>query len=478
MTGTLRDELTRLLPPACLRGELGRWAVGGEVPAAVVAPENVEQVAALLAKASQERWKVVPAGAGTWLAAGNPPERVDIVLGLSGLRTVLEYEPADLMIRAQAGVALRALDSVCGEHRQWLPLDPPGDPAGTLGATLATGSAGPLASFYGSPRDHVLGLTLVTGDGRVLELGGRVVKNVAGYDLVKLAVGSWGTLGVIVSATLRLTPVPDQDATLLFRDADPLALVAAARGVLEKPMDPVACVVVSPATCWALGGTLPHASDAATRQGFGALGSSPRPPGGAADRDLGVDPDAWLLAVRLHGNREAVEDAVRRVEEAAGRAAARRLEGADGRGFWDAVSQAEAGVALVARVALPPSRLKDTLMLARRLLGEVGGGNGADGIIADACAGVVHALVRGGAFSEAGAHRRAAAALRETRGEVEGEGGTVVVSHGPPALVREVGAWGDPGPALRLMQELKRRFDPAGVLNPGRFVGFGSDRAV
>ncbi|MBI4538581.1 MAG: FAD-binding oxidoreductase [Gemmatimonadetes bacterium] len=445
MGAALRDELVRMFSPACIRAgaEVERWAVGGAVPRAVVTPERTEQVAELLVRASAEGWSVAPAGAGTWLGAGNPPTAMDIVLSLARLEAVERYEPADLVITVGAGIPLRALDAECREHRQWLSLDPPGEGRGTLGATLATASAGPLAPFYGAARDHVLGLTLVTGDGRILELGGRVVKNVAGYDLVKLAVGSWGTLGVITSATLRLTPVPERDVTLSFFDADASALVAAARAVLEKPMDPAACTLFSPAVARML---------PATAGGVGA--------------------DGWLLAVRLHGNAEAVEDGRRRVEGAAERRAGGALEGESGRAFWDGVAGLEVGTPLVVRVAVLPSRAREGVALARRLLGEVGGGPGgagAEGVVADLPAGHVRLLVRGDPGHEE-VWRCWIPALAAARAEVARDGGTLTVACGPPPLVREVGAWGDPGPALRLMRELKRQFDPAGVLNPRRFV--------
>ena len=153
------------------------------------------------------------AGAGTWLDAGRPVHASQ-PLSLAGDDAVIDYVPGDLTITARAGITLEALEAITRAEGQCVALDPFGDGAGTLGATLATGSFGPLAHAFGGPRDNVLGVEFVTGDGAVARGGGRVVKNVAGFDLTRLTIGAWGTLGVITEATLRLRALPEVDVTL------------------------------------------------------------------------------------------------------------------------------------------------------------------------------------------------------------------------------------------------------------------------
>lgn len=143
------------------------------------------------------------AGRGTWLDAGGPVDASE-TLSLASYSGIVDYVPGDLTITVRAGTPLTEIASVTREHGQWLPLDPPGSPDGTIGATVATGSYGPLATAFGRPRDQVLGLESVSGTGEVITVGSRVVKNVAGFDLTRLLVGSWGTLGVITQITLRL----------------------------------------------------------------------------------------------------------------------------------------------------------------------------------------------------------------------------------------------------------------------------------
>ncbi|HZD04139.1 MAG TPA: FAD-linked oxidase C-terminal domain-containing protein, partial [Longimicrobiales bacterium] len=212
----------------------------------LVSPRSTEEVAVLLEAATASGWRVSPAGRGVHPGAAGRRSAADLVLSTSALRSVLEYEPADLTLTAQAGLDLAGVAAATGAHGQWLPLDPPGPLTATLGGSLATGIAGALAGRYGAPRDLVLGLTCVTGDGRVLRLGGRVVKNVAGFDLVKLLVGSRGRLGVIVDATLRLFPLPAADRVLVAEAESLEALVALLRAVAGAPLVPAALVAGEP----------------------------------------------------------------------------------------------------------------------------------------------------------------------------------------------------------------------------------------
>jgi glycolate oxidase FAD binding subunit len=152
------------------------------------------------------------AGRGTWLDAGRPVQAAR-TLSLSGLTGVVEYQPGDFTLTARAGTTLAELADATRPHQQFLALDPFGDADGTLGATVATGASGPMAYAFGGPRDNVIGLEAVTGDGAIVRCGGRVVKNVAGFDLTRLFTGSWGTLGVVTEVSVRLRAIPQVDET-------------------------------------------------------------------------------------------------------------------------------------------------------------------------------------------------------------------------------------------------------------------------
>lgn len=181
----------------------------------------IGEIAARLREASDGGSPRRIVATGTWLDAGRPVRAEVERLDLSGVRGIVEYVPGDLTLTALAGTSLAELQEVTAENGQRLALDPYGTDAGTLGATIATASAGPLAGAYGTPRDNVLGVAFVTGSGTVVRGGGRVVKNVAGFDLVRLVTGAWGTLGVIVEASVRLRALPAVDEThAIAVDAD------------------------------------------------------------------------------------------------------------------------------------------------------------------------------------------------------------------------------------------------------------------
>jgi len=212
--------------------------VAGPVSAAgaVIDASSTSQVQEAVRDAAARGEALRIVGAGSWLHAGRPV-RADSSLSVRSLAGVVEYVPGDLTITAWAGTTLAELDRVTAEHGQWLALDPFGARDGTLGATVATGSFGPLAASFGTPRDVVLGLQCVTGDGEIVNGGARVVKHVAGYDLVRLMTGAWGTLGVLTMLTLRLRARAPVDATYAISISAPLGeWIAAYRAASVSPL--------------------------------------------------------------------------------------------------------------------------------------------------------------------------------------------------------------------------------------------------
>ena len=184
-------------------------------------------------------------GAATWLDAGRPVQSVESV-STQGLSGIVDYVPGDLTLTARAGTSLAEIRHETGKHNQWLALDPHGRDDGTLGATISTASSGPLATAFGSPRDLVLGIEFVTGTASIARAGGRVVKNVAGFDLTRLMTGAWGTLAVITEATVRLHACPQVDETIAVAIAGDSASVGRTRQLLRRlPFTPYACEVLN-----------------------------------------------------------------------------------------------------------------------------------------------------------------------------------------------------------------------------------------
>lgn len=439
-TSALLDSLASCLPAdRLLSGEqVERYEVDGLRPVAVALPESVDEVSAVLAAASRHRAGVVPWGGGTAMPLGNLPRAYDLGLVTRRLDRVLEYEPADLTLTVQAGITMAALAEELKRHGQFLPLDAPED--ATLGGVLATGAFGPRRHAYGPARDWVLGVRVVHADGRVTKAGGRVVKNVAGYDMTKLYLGSLGTLGVIVEASLRVTPVPAVEETWAAvcpasTEAARLALDIASRGLRL--------------------GALTVA---------GPLG--PNGPLAAA----GLDSRGYAVLAQAAGTRAAVERSLRELDalaldHRAGEGGTRL--GAAGE-VWEALRALgrpalEDNVLLI-RAALPPSRVLPWLERTAALAAKTAL---APALAAHVGAGCV--FVRWQAPGLGGERGRGLlAALSESAVTL---GGAAVAEGCAVELKRHVDVWGRPRADFALMRRLKEQFDPHGTLNPGRFLG-------
>lgn len=194
----------------------GAEAVDGIAPKTVVRPGTYDDVSSVLRYANDERIAVIALGGRLHTSLGNLPSRYDVALKVTRLSQVVEFEPADLTITVQAGMTLGALRGATAEARMMVPFDPELPDEATVGGVLATALSGPAWMSLGAPRDFTIGMRVVTADGRLTRAGGRVVKNVAGYDLCKLYIGSLGTLGVIVEATFKTVPLAMAERTLSF----------------------------------------------------------------------------------------------------------------------------------------------------------------------------------------------------------------------------------------------------------------------
>lgn len=193
------------------------FALAGVEPREIVAPSSVDQLRLALAQAAKDGLGAVPWGGGTRQGFGLPPARYDLAFDLSGLDQVVEYEPADLTVTVQAGMRLATLQSLLAGQQQMVALDPPFPDRATVGGTLAANLPGPISHRYGGPRERVIGLRAALVDGSLVHSGGRVVKNVAGYDLARLFVGSLGTLGIITEVSFKLAALPPVAASAVAR---------------------------------------------------------------------------------------------------------------------------------------------------------------------------------------------------------------------------------------------------------------------
>lgn len=280
-----------------------------------VAPPTADAVALLLGTAHEEGWRVRVEGAGSWMPGDAP---ADVTLTTRRLDRVVAVEPQDLSATVEAGAGFDLLRHQLADRGTWLAIDPPGPQGRTIGSVLATASSGPLRHGFGPIRDHVLGLSVVTGDGRIIESGGRVMKNVAGYDLTKVQLGGFGAFGVIVKAHLRLRALPRADVTAVVEGPrDELTRIA--EDILEAGLEPAALELVSPALArrerWALAvrlagsAALVAAAEAGLRTASGGRMAELRPEEAAAFwRHAAEGLSARALTLRLGGLPAATDE--------------------------------------------------------------------------------------------------------------------------------------------------------------------------
>src|SRR5713101_443180 len=207
---------------------------------AVISPRSADEVANALREAAATGRAVTPVGGGRAATMGGHLERCDVELQLTGLDRVIEHTAADMVVTVEAGIQLEALQQHLAKSGQFLPLDPFNSPRHTVGGLLASGWTGPLRMRYGSARDFLIGIRVALPDGKLASAGGRVVKNVSGYDLMKLHIGALGSLGVIVAASFKVFPRPLRDVTVESHDG-----WVAAEQVLSLPMAPAALELFS-----------------------------------------------------------------------------------------------------------------------------------------------------------------------------------------------------------------------------------------
>jgi glycolate oxidase FAD binding subunit len=389
--------------------------VAGVVPRDVVTPRSIDELAQIVRDLHEARKPFAFVGGGTHLALGNAPRALDTVVRMTALDAVVDYAPEDQTITVEAGITLAELDRVLERHGQMLPLDVADRARSTVGGVVATNAYGRRRQRYGTAKDLIVGVGIVRPDGVRARGGGKVVKNVAGFDLPKLMVGSLGTLGAIATVTFRLYPIAHttRAAALTFAHADDVA--AATRALLDRRLEPESVALYNDDTL--------VVSIAGTAQGVDAQMTTL------------LDDVAPACAARARELSELERESYEQRERAVRRDGAWRLRIA---------APPSAGVAtLAAFVESPPVAVPVAYPLLGVALHAYAGAPAANGID--------------------DVRKRVAAA---TRGA-----GNVVIAAMPDAARGTVDAWGPPPPSFALMRAMKNNFDPHGLCNPGRFIG-------
>jgi glycolate oxidase FAD binding subunit len=410
--------------------------IGGLQPQIVVSPANEQQLAQILRAANDAGLAVTPRGGGTKLAWGNPAQRADMILSTARLNAVVEHAHSDLTVTVEAGCTLKQLAETLSKQNQRLALDGLWPSRATVGGVLSTNDSGALRLRFGSLRDLVIGVTLALPDGTLAKSGGKVVKNVAGYDLPKLVTGALGTLGVITQATFRLHPTPKETRTVscLARDAR-----EAQRLVLSIQDSKLAHSALQIRFVESMQPQIDVLFEATEAGCAAQIEQMKRILAPASVIESG--PAVWKARQELYS------EATSHLSDM-GRSSAAHVH-----------DPAETAGAALARISVLPTQIAETY----EALKQVAGANRAR------FSAVFYAIGIGTIYVTA-AQGDLASLLRDLRSKVESLGGSLVIANRPDAIP-QLEAWGNAGDAIELMRALKKQFDPKSTLNPGRFVG-------
>jgi glycolate oxidase FAD binding subunit len=390
--------------------------IDGVAPALMITPLTTDQVIAAVCLCREAGATMVPWGGGTAMAIGNPPRRVDVVIKLGKVARVIEHDAANLTVTAESGATLAALQTALGAEKQFSPLDAPFPERSSLGGTIAANLNGPRRNAYGSVRDLVIGIKAVLPTGEVIKGGGKVVKNVAGYDMSKLFVGSLGTLGILLEATVRVAPSCESAATFV---------VEASLAQAEELAREITGSVLLPAAVF-------------TR---GSWAQS-----------------VWQLGIQCEGFEATVERQLKELDTMADRAGVRtqKLAGEAHGAFWNELRDFPlAHGSAIYRVTLPRATIFRFLEASRDW-------NSSE-VVCDAASGTI--------WMKFAAGRAAIQRFTAIESLARQQRGHAILFAAPPTLKTGVDIWGTSPASLSIMRQIKHQFDPEGLLNPGRFVG-------
>jgi glycolate dehydrogenase FAD-binding subunit len=416
------EDLQNIVGEEHAREATAEDAVDGVAPSFVVEPSSTEETSELMRLANDRDLAVTPRGGGTTMTLGNPPRELDLILSTIRMNGVVEHVPGDQVVRVQSGIRLRDLQERLAGSDQMLGVNPPEEGEGaSVGGVVATNSSGPRRYRYGTIRDLIIGITVVLADGTVAKAGGKVVKNVAGYDLSKLFTGSLGTLGVIAECNFRLHPMPEVARTVAVELPDTTAAGGASQAILHAQIVPSAV-------------------------------------------ELYWSGETRLLTVLIEGIPSGVEAQAETASYILGSFGEVRTLSDEETGSLGASGRpgADDGDEVAIKISAPPAELTGVL---DSTLGASSRRGVTPRVTGHAGTGVTYVGFSGG---DQEARSQVVEELREIWLR---RGGSVVVREASPAFKERVEVWGPIGTRFELTRRVKEKFDPRGILNPGRFVG-------
>lgn len=424
--------------------QLAAYDVDGMRPSAAAQPGAASEVAELVKLTVAEKLAVIPVGAQTKLGIGMPPARYDLAIDMTRLDRVISYDPGDLTLSVEAGIPFAKLAATLAEHKQFLPLEVPFHERATIGGTLASGVDSPLRQMYGTARDFVLGMEFVTGDGALAKSGGRVVKNVSGYDLHKLMLGAIGSLGIMTRVNFKTFPLPAETRGWLAGFTRAEDAFAFANTIRKSPL------------------------------ALQTLEVFDMPAAAILDAQIPVAPTEWNVAISAAGNElvlERIAGDLQNLSRNANAAAFHALDSSAVASLLTANREFPALTAnkftdcVIARVTMLPTQMAETVQLLKSVVAE----RGLPCAVLARGVGVIYfALLP--TERDATTMERVTQCAREIV-SVAGKNNRGMILRSPLELKQEMSVWGPPGEDFPLMQRVKQAFDPHGIFAPGRFVG-------
>src|SRR5882724_3387158 len=415
-TSTFEANIRTIVGPENLRPGTDADVVSGVLPQFVAEPKDEKQLPAALSIANEAGFSVVPRGGGTKLDWGNPPKKADLVLSTVRLNQIVEHVWADLTVTVETGCTIQKLQETLAQHGQRLALDPLWPEKATIGGVLSTNDSGALRLRFGALRDLIIGVTIALPDGTLASSGGKVVKNVAGYDLPKLVTGAFGTLGVITRAVFRLHPLPRAAKTFSFTTESFPAMQQHILAIQDSQLAHTALQI----RCAA-----------------------------------GEPPAADILFEATDAGLAAQESQLRKLLGSV------RAEQSSGN-IWNArqdLWNRPTNTTLMAKITLLPTDIAKTLDSLKAICDS----RKLNWQIALQATGI-------GMLRLEADPSRLSEAVKQLRTELQSRSGALVVLRRPQEL-HSIDAWGNAGDSVGLMRAVKHQLDPKNTLNPGRFVG-------
>jgi glycolate oxidase FAD binding subunit len=396
------------------RSQFSPALISGSAPQCIAYPQTIAELSEVLAAAAANRWRVLPCGSGSKLHWGGLTE-VDLIVSTARMNRLIDHAVGDLTVTAEAGMRIADLQTELAKGGQFLAIDPSYTPTATLGGIVATGDTGALRQRYGGIRDILIGLSLVRSDGAIAKAGGRVVKNVAGYDLMKLFTGSYGTLGVISQVSFRIYPLPAAARTVMLQ-GDGEAIAQATQTLLASSLTPTAIALIPSPDQISLLTRFQNLEVSVEQQSTQLL---------KLGEALGLSRKSWS------GTEEAEQW--------------QRLQ--------DQIEAPTSDVPITCKIGVLPSKAVETLVEINAIVPTTG------------------CLYPGSGLGTLRFAHSSVQTLLNLRALCQVQGGFLTVLEAPPELKRSIDIWGYSGNALDLMKKIKHQFDPQNLLSPRRFVG-------